>query len=193
MSFILVLDTETTGLPTRRNHHYSVSSSYSSARVIQVGAVLCDTSGEVKESYSWLIKPEGFTIPEFITSLTGISQTEAETLGVSFHSVAVWLDQILDKCSKIVMHNASFDRNVLAAECYRQGFLALAEKLFTKDFYCTMEHGKDTTKIPLQTGRGYKFPKLQELYSHFFHETIQGAHNALCDALATSKCYFSMV
>jgi DNA polymerase III subunit epsilon len=191
MTSILVLDTETTGLPTRRSNHYSVSSSYSSARVIQVGAVLCDTNGEVKESFSWLIKPEGFTIPEFITNLTGITQTEADTMGVTFHVVAMWLDQILDKCSKIVMHNASFDRSVLAAECYRQGFIALAEKLFTKEFYCTMEHGKDTTKIPL--GKSYKFPKLQELYSHFFHEPIQGAHNALCDALATSKCYFSMV
>ncbi len=55
-----------------------------------------------------------------------------------------------------------------------------------------MIQGTDILKIPSRKGSGYKWPKLEELHNFLFKEGFDGAHDALNDVMATSKCYFEM-
>ena len=56
--------------------------------------------------------------------------------------------------------------------------------------YCTMQASTDFCKIPSHDGRGYKYPKLQELYKKLFGEAFNDAHNAMSDIEATEKCFW---
>ena len=61
---IVVFDTETTGIE------------FSSDRIIEIGAVALEHSGET-DSLNRLIRlPEGATLPPFITDLTGITDRQ---------------------------------------------------------------------------------------------------------------------
>ena len=196
MALILVLDTETTGLPEKMTFHhyydYKFSRYYSGSRVIELGCVLYDMEGSVVDRGSWLIgHPDSPGIPDKITELTGITAGMVRDQGVAMDAVAPAFHQLLGRASKIVMHNAGFDRHVLAAEFHRYKYEALAKELFDKPFACTMEAGKAYTAIRTATGF-IKYPKLAELYLHFFKEPIEGGHRATNDVLATARCYFAM-
>ena len=60
--------------------------------------------------------------------------------------------------------------------------------------YCTMKNGKDVCKIEYTFSngtKGFKFPKLMELYEHLFPgvPAPQNLHNSLADTVVTLKCY----
>lgn len=193
---ILVLDTETTGLPDRLKfndfYDYSFSRYYSGSRVIELACVLYNNEGNILQKHSWLISSEGVEIPPFITGLTGITQEMVKESGVSLDTVVPVFKELLDQASVLVMHNAKFDRYVLAAELYRTGYHELALEFFNKPYACTMEMGKQYTAIKTRSGF-LKYPKLQELYMHFFHEPFESSHRALADVLATGQCYLRMM
>lgn len=192
---ILIIDTETSGLPKRigfnQYYKYTDSDKYSSSRLIEIACVLCDQEGKIVRAGEWLIKPDGFSLPTKITELTGITDEELEKNGMRFADVAVQFQDFIDKADILVMHNAAFDVSIIAAECYRQGFEALAERVASIPVFCTMEKGKHFTQLRLPRG-DLKPPRLQELYHHFFGENFGGAHRAMNDVSATAKCYFKM-
>jgi len=58
-----------------------------------------------------------------------------------------------------------------------------------------MIKGKTITNIETttQSGKKYiKYPKLIELYKHYFNEELTGLHNALIDVFACFRCYYKM-
>lgn len=191
----LVVDTETTGLPDRINfrdyYDYTFVHHYSKSRVIELACVLYSDEGDIVEKNSWLIS-SSIEIPQFITELTGITQNMLTENGVPMETVVPVFKQLLDKASVVVMHNASFDRHVLAAELYRSGHTDVARHFFQKPSRCTMKMGKEYTAIRTRFGF-LKYPKLQELYLHFFNEPFESSHRALSDVVATGRCYVKMV
>ena len=56
----------------------------------------------------------------------------------------------------------------------------------------TMKLGANYTKIKT-AGGDYKWPKLIELYRHFFGRDFEGQHDALDDIRATRDCFWEMV
>lgn len=48
-------------------------------------------------------------------------------------------------------------------------------------------------KLPNPSGRkGYKWPKLTELYNVLFEEEMEDAHDAMGDVTALAKCFFAL-
>jgi len=47
-------------------------------------------------------------------------------------------------------------------------------------------------KIPKASGRGYKWPTLNELHLQLFQEEFTGSHNAGADVEACARCYFEL-
>jgi DNA polymerase-3 subunit epsilon len=113
---LVVLDFETTGLQPARD------------RTIEVAATLMVDHRPV-DTFCRLMHP-GFSLPSFITSLTGITdqmlrgQPQPEEVMPSLQKFVRGLP--------IVAHNASFDRAFLHAELARAGLRAESE------FLCTM-------------------------------------------------------
>ncbi|MFA6363505.1 hypothetical protein [Methanoregula sp.] len=63
-----------------------------------------------------------------------------------------------------------------------------------KHYFCTMKTPQVVSwcKIPKASGRGYKWPTLNELHLQLFQEEFTGSHNAGADVEACARCYFEL-
>lgn len=68
----------------------------------------------------------------------------------------------------------------------------MTDILHGKPRICTMLESVYHCKIPFGYKKGYKWPKLTELYKTLFNEEFEGAHGALADIEATAKCFFEL-
>ena len=193
---IIVLDTETTGLPKmvgfNKFKNPNSIESYDSSRVIQIAIGCYDSKEKNKElEFHDIINPEN----KFIIKndhFHGITQEKASKEGILFSDCISLLKKILDKTDLIVGHNILFDTHVLASELYRIGEHKLAFTLLQKKSYCTCQNGKSITKIKNKNNR-YKLPTLEELYTYLYKEPMINYHNAKYDVIHTAKCYFKMI
>ncbi|WP_138485269.1 3'-5' exonuclease [Dyadobacter bucti] len=104
--------------------------------------------------------------------------------GIPLEEALDILETDMAKCDLVVSHNLEFDRNVLGAEFLRgAGFNVLPQMLG----YCTMVSTTNFCAIP--SPRGYKYPKLEELYFKLFKVKLLGAHDAMVDVEALFKCF----
>jgi DNA polymerase III epsilon subunit-like protein len=178
---ILVVDTETTGLPS--SWDFRRINCFDSARLIELGFILFDSNGNQVYKNSILIRPNGFTIEN--SHIHGISHIEAVEKGKSIDEVLNEFEQILKTIEGIVCHNITFDMNIIMSEAYRLKKHSLIELIESKTKICTMEMGKKFMKF-------YKNPKLVELYKFIFNKEFNQEHRALSDCEACADCYFSM-
>jgi len=112
---------------------------------------------------------------------------------VLFRSIADVLDaysEVLDHKPMLIGHGITGDMKMLRGELRRAGRPDRFED--TSNYYCTMRKSTGWCKLPSPSGRGYKWPKLGEAYQHFFKETLEGAHDALVDAMAVRRIYLRM-
>lgn len=91
------------------------------------------------------------------------------------------------QCDILVAHNLNFDHRIVWAEFIRAG----RQPRSGLHKICTMQKSTNVTKIP--SARGYKWPKLEELYRHLFAKEIENAHDALADVVACKDCFFKLV
>ena len=179
----LFFDCETTGLIIRDLELTDPAQ----PRIVQLAAILADDEGEVLEEYDVIFKPDGYTITEESSAIHGITHEMAEQKGIPARQALEGIEKLAARAKIAIAHNMSFDMAMVNREAflleYEMGLRALPR-------YCTMKEGTPITKI--KTSRGYKWPKLIELYRHFFGCDFDGAHNALHDVRATLKCYLEM-
>lgn len=194
---IMVIDLETSGLPTKYIP-YSNPSGYDSARMVSICWRLYKEDGSLIKSQYYIIKPVGFCIPFYATKIHGISNCKALKQGkeVTFVLNEMYKDVIGNKI-RLVAHNIFFDKNVLLSEIHRVNpkYKELESIINNCETFCTMQHGAEHTKIETNRGGGkYKNPKLIELYNHFFPNSGGfNQHNALDDTIACAKCYFKII
>jgi DNA polymerase III epsilon subunit-like protein len=153
--------------------------------------VVTDETGKIIIQKDQIIKPVGFTIPEEVSKIHGITQERALREGVDLKTALEELDFHLDKVYRIVMHNASFDTAIVAGEQMRMGwddYYLIANQV---GLFCTKEKSTNICQIKNSRG-GYKWPSLAELCA-FCGVENKGAHNAMNDVIATKECYFYMV
>lgn len=182
----LFFDTETTGLP----HDYDALAfdTLNWPRMVQLSWILTDNKGNVLSTHDYIIRPDGYEIPEKSASIHGISTEKAMSEGLPLDSVLAVFVATLDSAEYIVGHNISFDIHVVDAEFFRRG---VDVQLSSKKSYCTMLAGTDYCKLPGRYGH-YKWPKLQELHKILFGVEFDGAHNSAADVEATCKCFWEM-
>lgn len=172
---IVVFDTETTGLPKVRNVPAKDMKDNWPHLVSLSWCVLEDTV--VVDTYSYIIQPMNWTIPDDSIAIHGITNEKAKTDG---RPLAEVIDMFIStRYDLLIAHNLEFDENVLVNAIYwdlgRTQFLQ-----FPHPKRCTMKASKEICKLP-----NNKYPKLSELYEFVVGKAPDSRqlHNSLYDVM----------
>ena len=181
----LFFDTETTGLPI--NWRAPVTDLNNWPRLVQLAYLFCDADGKILITGDYIIKPEGFVIPESASKIHGISTERANFEGILLHNVLQEFEKLIGEAEVLVAHNMSFDEKIIGSELIRAGIQNI---LPSKKKICTMERATDFCAI--KGPYGNKWPKLSELHHTLFAVGFEEVHNAAIDIQATAKCFWEL-
>lgn len=185
MGNILVIDTETAGLP--RDYRASIEDVDNWPRIVQLAFQLYDGYGLMLDEFSSIIKPDGWTISDENAKVHGITNERAMQEGIPILTALERLVVAAAQARYLAAHNIQFDLPIIQCEFVRLGGNSLLGSL---DKICTMQIGTKVCKLP---GRyGYKWPKLAELHSHLFGSEPEQQHDALADVKSCAKSLFEM-
>ncbi len=182
----LVFDTETTGMP--RNWQAPLSDSQNWPHMVQIAWQSYDFGGKLLEERMAVIYPEGYTIPQQVARLHGVTQARALAEGENLVSILTEFSDILSRTSLLIAHNIDFDLNIVGAEYYRTG---MENPFPKKNKACTMRKSINYCKFPGKNGK-YRFPSLTKLHQKIFGEAFPNAHDALADVAACARCFFEL-
>lgn len=183
---ILFFDTETTG--KAKDWNASLDNLDNWPRLVQLGFLLYDYNGNELGKGNYLIRPNGFTIPNEATAVHGITTEMATKNGLPLELVNRIFYYLLKFSDCLVAHNFQYDAAVVGAEFIRG---TIPNILQQKRTICTMQASMDVCKLPGKYG-DYKWPSLKELHTHLFGHEFEGAHDAFSDIQATAKCFWEL-
>jgi len=181
----LFFDTETTGLPL--NWKAPVDDVDNWPRMVQAAWILHDDDGNELLDKNYIVRPEGFVIPEAAARVHGITTQRAQEEGCQLVQVLRELQEVVAGADLLVGHNIDFDEKIIGAEFLRNG---MGNILAGKNKICTMKCA--TNYCAIESRYGYKWPKLSELHYELFHAGFAEAHNAAVDIRITAKCFWEM-
>ena len=168
MPKVVIFDTETTGLPKKRNQSALHEPNCWPDIVSLSWSVFSD--GEKQYQKTFLVKPELWTIPVESSQIHGITHDHAMNVGVSLRSVMDEFKSDLS-CStgkvRVVAHNITFDRNVLF-NAWKWRLHEDPSDIWKCDETCTMLKSEGELKLQHPTARGFKWPSLVELWVDTF-------------------------
>jgi DNA polymerase III epsilon subunit-like protein len=182
----LFFDTETTGLP--KNYQAPLDDFSNWPRIVQIAWSLYDSDGYHWESFSYIIKPDGFIISDEVAKIHRITQERAMAEGIAINTALKYFLRDVGSVDYLVAHNIDFDEKIIGAELLRDKLpnpLPAAKKI------CTMKSSAAYCRLPNGRG-GYKWPNLTELYSQLFKTGFPEAHDALVDVKACAECFFEL-
>lgn len=191
-NYIMVFDTETTGL-FPRNANPENFELFNNARMVEIAWEIYTQNGELVNRESYLIKPNGFVIPDTVIAIHGINNEMAHNNGVNIQNVFERLQVVLKDVAIIVAHNFQYDNGIILSELYRLNSMSDRLMNYTELINnwgyilhkCTMIMG---THI---TGR---WTKLSELYNICFNTyPTETLHRAAADVGVCAKVYFYLV
>ena len=182
---VLFFDTETTGIPDRAAKWDVDFADY--PHIVQIAWM----HGEKMESH--IIRPDGWTIPDDVVAVHGITTEFALANGEPFAAVVDQFIQDAHDAGLICAHNIHFDTSIIKANILRE----LGREYYdANDVETALYKGKriDTMRPTMkwvdartETNR-LKFPKLEELYDRCFPGETFPAHDALEDVKAVARC-----
>jgi len=181
----LIFDTETTGIPRRRNAPVTDVANW--PRLVQIAWQIYDGEENRVEAFEAIIRPDGFVIPPDAARVHGITQERAREEGVPLMEVLPAFMKGGDIADVLVAHNIRFDANIMGAEFVRAG---MESDMFTKRQVCTMESSTEFCQIP--GPYGFKWPTLSELHYTLFRTSFIDEHNATADVEACARCFFQL-
>lgn len=161
---IVAFDVETTGLNPRTNH------------IIQISLVKFDSKTfDIIATKSWYIKPElDFTMEETAEKTHGISKEFILENGVSLRKVFPEIVEFLGNCDVLTYNGNNFDNGFLYNDLKELGL----ELDYNRTFY---------DAYVIETKRNSR--KLSAVYLKYTGKTLEDAHDALADALATVEVF----
>ena len=115
---ILFFDTETTGLPN--NWNAPVSDTGNWPRMVQLAFQLYDMNRTLIRSGSFLIKPDGYSIPSDISRIHGITTERANREGKDLSLALLEFNSVVNSATLLVAHNMGFDEKIIGCEFYRE-------------------------------------------------------------------------
>lgn len=174
----LFFDTETTGIPAGDDK----------VHMVQLAYILADDNGETRAQADLIVKPDGFTIPDEVVKIHGISQARANTEGRPLDNVLCLFVAACYLPVRLVGHNIGFDIKILRKEFERLGW---EDATHGKETLCTMHSSTNLCDIP-RRGGGLKAPRLAELYRRLFNCDFEEQHNARADTEAMAKCFWEL-
>ena len=201
MSFkkVMVFDVETTGLFPKDPSSQLMDCPY----ILQISWAIYGIEQQqiIKTFNSYVNVSSCVIITPFITKLNGCSR-ELCNQGMLIQDILKIFYKDFHECCIVAAHNIEFDSKVIKTEFLRNwdeiGIICdCGLSLFNKDYcnavevelLCTMVSTIEYCKLPKASGKGYKYPKLKELYQYCFNEEApKGLHNSMIDVLVCLKC-----
>jgi len=182
---ILVFDTETTGLPDRKLQWFTDYMEF--PHVVQLAWI------NQFKAESYIIRPDGWEIPQEATDVHGITMERALKEGEPFAYV---IDKFIEDCleSRLICgHNIYFDTSIIKANILRElgqeyyNANRVEDALFKGKRIDTCRSTMKWVDERMANGR-MKLPKLEELYSRCFPGETYPAHDAFEDVRALRRC-----
>ena len=191
---LLLLDTETNGLP--KNRYAPPSCTEAFPAVLQLSWSLFTVRGKglrLEDSQDRSIAlPPGVPYDAGAGAIHGITEEKARQ-GSSALEVFTELAAILKRVDCIVAHNLSFDRPVIRAAAYAVGIRDIWPSKVQE--FCTMRETRDLCCLGGGSVEGvYKLPSLNELYNflygHVYDLSGSGVkmHSARADTHCLGRC-----
>jgi|HubBroStandDraft_1064217.scaffolds.fasta_scaffold55699_2 DNA polymerase-3 subunit epsilon len=189
----LVFDTETTGLPLFKEP----SEHPGQPHLVQLAAYLMDDGTEV-DACDVIVKPDGWTIPDELAALHGISTERALAEGEPLEGVIGKFLMMADNADMLSAFGFDFDRRIMRIAMLRAGMDKPNIDAWGARFktFCVMRAATPLCKLPptdamMAAGRKtFKTPKLAEAVECLLGEKLEGAHNALHDVRATVRLHY---
>jgi DNA polymerase III epsilon subunit-like protein len=186
MPQVILIDTETTGLPQHGPAGLLVQ-----PRIVSITWMVgpADDPGHLIRTY--VVCPDGFTIPDAVAAIHRITTERARAIG---SPLAVVMQQLREDCMAlrpqfVVAHNAAYDIPIVAAEFQRLGLPCPISPL---QAICTMRTTTAFCRIPAARGNHFRWPKLQELHVRLFAQTYDGEHDSAADVQALARCFAAL-
>lgn len=183
---VLVLDTETTGLPLWREP----SDHPGQPHIVDLGCELYDGE-DLIDSLDIIVNP-GVPIPDEVAQIHGITTEIAQRDGVSKAEAIRRFFDLAAQADMLVGHNVSFDIRMIRIDTARVTGAKWENPLPT---FCTMLKSVNHCRILSDRPKhqhDWKWPRLNEAYRHFFGEELVDAHRALPDCQASRRIYFHL-
>lgn len=194
----LVYDTETTGLPLFNEP----SNDSRQPHIVQLGAQLVDLDTErVYAGIDLIIKPDGYTIPDEVARIHGITTELALEVGVPAHKALGAFFALWRLAQVRIAHNEQFDARIVRIACGRHGDLhgiPKPDEWRNGRAECTQILSTPILKLPptermLAAGRNHhKSANLREAYLFFTGRELVDAHSAMADTQACTAVYFAI-
>lgn len=201
----LIYDTETTGFPIFKEP----SEGPNQPHIVELAALLYDDSGHLIDKMHRIVRPDGWVIPDEAAEIHKITTERAMDEGVPEHEVIAEFHALQQRADLRAAHNETFDQRIMRIGFKRFGdgrptYLvmtqeekdAVAEAFKLRPAYCTAKASTKACNLPpteKMIAKNMRFPKtptMAEAYFHYTQEKLEGAHNALVDALACARVYF---
>ena len=191
---LLLLDTETNGLP--KNRYAPPSCTEAFPAVLQLSWSLFTVAGKglrLEDSQDRSIAlPPGVPYDTGAGAIHGITE-EAARQGSSALEVFTELATVLKGVDCIVAHNLSFDRPVIRAAAYAVGIRDIWPLSSKVQEFCTMRETRDLCCLGGGSVEGvYKLPSLNELYNflygHVYDLSGVKMHSSRADTHCLGRC-----
>ncbi|WP_454703417.1 3'-5' exonuclease [Achromobacter pestifer] len=191
----LFYDTETSGLPK-----FGLPSEHpDQPHLVQLAGALVDLdSREILASLDVIVRPEGWTIPDEVAAVHGITTERAAAVGVP-ESLALSMFMELWGRRKRIAHNEQFDARIIRIAQHRAGELETDLDAWKNGATeCTARLATPIVKAPptakmIAAGRThYKTANLGEAVQFFTGNPLVNAHSAMADVLGCMAVYFAI-
>ncbi|MBI5255397.1 MAG: 3'-5' exonuclease [Burkholderiales bacterium] len=196
----LFYDTETTGLPL----FSEPSEDPRQPHIVQLAACLIDIDTRTMiAGMDVIVRPDGWTIPDEVAQIHGITTEKAIDLGVGENvALSLFLD-LWGSAAFRVGHNESFDARIamkrhLPYAMSDEQANALADTWKAGSAECTARLATPICALPptekMKAARRFhsKTPNLQEAFRHFFGREFEDSHSANADVQACIAVYFAI-
>jgi DNA polymerase-3 subunit alpha len=183
----LIFDTETTGLPKKWKAPLDDFDNW--PRMVQLAWQCHDIEGNFLFAKNHVITPDGYTIPDDVVAVHGISTEIAHEKGIPLEDALRDFMEDVRNSKSIVGHNVSFDINIVGCELLRCEMDE--QELVKASSLDTMTGSKEF--CDLKRRGQLKNPTLTELHTKLFGVPFAEAHNAAADVEATSRCFLELI
>ena len=189
-----IFDTETTGIP----EYKLPSEDPCQPHLVELAANLYDDTGLLVESFSAIIKPDGWEIPEAVIAIHGITMEMAMDVGIPEKEAVEAFMALHAKAGLRVAHNCSFDDRIIRIALKRYLGDEAADLFKAGPNFCTALKSKSVLMLPAteamtkKSNFKVKTPTLAEAYEFFTGQKLEESHRAKADAEACARVYFAM-
>ena len=194
MKLAIFYDTETTGLPL-----FSEPSEHpGQPHIVQLAACLVDLdTRNTIASMDVIIQPDGWTIPDEVAAIHGITTEHAAAVGVPA-KLALQLFLNLAMGRKRIAHNEQFDARLVRIALLRHFNADVADEWKAGKSECTqilatpIVKAPPTAKMKAAGRHHFKSANLGESVLHFTGKPLENAHSAMADVQGCMAVFFAI-